>query len=389
MSSHPALVRWHTMTASSSTSIPWLVVIHGTIMAIAWTILAPFGVMMPILFRKVAPTTGPNAFWFVRHKMLLISACCATVVGVIVAVIMVDGAHFTVPHTFGGLIMLVIALIQPLNAVLRPHVPKPEEPSDSPGRRKRRCWFILHRTIGSVGLVLGILVVLSGLLAAGAHIAFVVVVLVWILALVLFVVYKKCCAGASGDVEPAAKQTGSFSHTNSSRVLPTALWGCSSSSIQRARALTHFGCPCCVCGVYVSAARVAQSRGGANVSAATPGDGQRVQTRWWCRWWQRWPPWTLRGSGELFGSFQRRWDLVEGVERVDNTSLPQAQPIYREEASPRPYRTPRWRLSSMVPLKNVFFILKNTSAVRSESEPAWCMGPALGTCEGEARRRKS
>merc|ERR1712039_1115394 len=83
-------------------------------------------------------------------------------VGFIMAIIYVElhSAPFSSSHTFVGLVVVLVGTLQPLNALLRPH--KPEEGQVK--TRKRAAWELMHKGLGWLAVVMGMLNLLFGII---------------------------------------------------------------------------------------------------------------------------------------------------------------------------------------------------------------------------------
>lgn len=140
---------------------------HGWLMAIAWGILCPMAIASSVL-RRFFPGDG---LWFQFHRGLNVSVVLFTVVGFIIAVVALnqdtpDGAaanHFSSEfangHRLFGLIIFILALMQALGGILRPHLPSnPNKASDEengtpeeapkPKSIYRKMWELLHKGMG-------------------------------------------------------------------------------------------------------------------------------------------------------------------------------------------------------------------------------------------------
>jgi Eukaryotic cytochrome b561 len=138
---------------------------HGFIAGIAWGLLSPLAIAASVL-RKLF--NGP--LWFQIHRGLNMLVVVATIVAFGLAVAAInqetpDGAspqHFNPdpnPHKLVGLVIFIIAIVQALLGIFRPHVP--EE-----GKAKstwRAVWEILHRCLGFICLGMAIYQVQSGI----------------------------------------------------------------------------------------------------------------------------------------------------------------------------------------------------------------------------------
>merc|ERR1711948_100382 len=83
-------------------------------------------------------------------------------VGFIMAIIYVElhSAPFSSFHTFIGLLVVIVGTLQPVNALLRPH--KPEEGQVK--TRMRAAWELMHKGLGWLAVVLGMLNLLLGVM---------------------------------------------------------------------------------------------------------------------------------------------------------------------------------------------------------------------------------
>ena len=114
-------------------------VAHGILMYIAWGVLIPTGVMIARFGRHVPPNTGPAQWWFTRHRAIQSFGVLVGIAGAVLAVIMVNegGSRGEVSlHGILGYIVTGLGVLQPVNAILRPH--------PGPGAA-RKCWSAFHK----------------------------------------------------------------------------------------------------------------------------------------------------------------------------------------------------------------------------------------------------
>lgn len=120
-------------------------VLHGIMMMVAWAFLLPGGIV-------VAKFRIPNKdTWFKTHMgMQFLGLICATtgLVLIIVAYNREKLNHFQIPHAKMGLVVMVLAGLQPLNAFIRPPV------GDGRTTFKRMIWEIIHKGLGYVVVLL-------------------------------------------------------------------------------------------------------------------------------------------------------------------------------------------------------------------------------------------
>lgn len=109
--------------------------------------------------------------WFQSHRIVQSCAVLLSLVGLGIAVAMVQqtgSAHFGSVHGALGLAVVLLGVLQPVNAAFRPNPHKPG------GTRSPACflWEVIHR-IGGYGAVLGgAAAIFLGLARAGAAVGF-------------------------------------------------------------------------------------------------------------------------------------------------------------------------------------------------------------------------
>ena len=152
--------------------------LHGLCMTVAWVILAPLAVYIAHFERD----REPEGWWFKMHRSLLSACLLLTAIGFLLAINMVDGAHFHSLHSKLGLAFCLVLALQPLNAWYRPA-------KDDPGRER---WQKLHKTFGSVLMAGSVIIALLGAQIIGAAV---------LVPLVLLII------GVAGAIFRKAKQT--------------------------------------------------------------------------------------------------------------------------------------------------------------------------------------
>ena len=91
--------------------------------------------------------------WFVVHRVLQITVVVLTLVGFALAVYMTEDEgvpHFGSLHQQLGLTLTIIAVIQPLNALIRPQETQSSQPQPTP----RLVWEVVHKVLGYGGWIL-------------------------------------------------------------------------------------------------------------------------------------------------------------------------------------------------------------------------------------------
>jgi len=138
------------MTGASSTArTPPTKIAHATLMWLAWGAFLPSG----ILWARYGKAHG---IWFNFHRGFQLFGILLAVVGWIIGVFVI-GSGTQIAHFYIGTVAVAIAIAQPLNAFIRPHIEKGEAPSLS-----RRIWFFFHSNLGRSALILAMANMLIG-----------------------------------------------------------------------------------------------------------------------------------------------------------------------------------------------------------------------------------
>ena len=111
-------------------------------MAIAWGFLFPSGAFISLGWRSRLA----NGKWLAMHSATQVFGLVLTLAGLAVAVTMVEtGVHFTEPHHIVGLVLIILACLQPLNALARG---KPAAATGGVRTTRRAVWEITHKSVG-------------------------------------------------------------------------------------------------------------------------------------------------------------------------------------------------------------------------------------------------
>ena len=137
---------------------------HGSLMIIGWGFLLPTGVASARLLKH-----RPNALWFKIHRIVqvlgLVVAICGW--GIALAEFSVFGSSGTHSYNHGvmGMTVMVLGLLQPLNAFLRPH------PAEAGERKpvKRLIWEIIHKASGYIAIILAAATIFYGTTVIFGH----------------------------------------------------------------------------------------------------------------------------------------------------------------------------------------------------------------------------
>jgi hypothetical protein len=115
-------------------------IVHAVLMGVGWCVLLPLGVLFARFGRNKSPKTGPKAWWFLRHQVFQYTGLACVLAGFAVAIYMKAGNHFSRLHEKLGLAVVICAVLQPLNAWIRP-APKPVT-------LWRKVWSFWHQSVG-------------------------------------------------------------------------------------------------------------------------------------------------------------------------------------------------------------------------------------------------
>ena len=150
----------------------WYLYVHALLMVAAWGTLIPWGVGIANRARNF----GGKGAWFRVHRRLNTLGWLLQLLGFAAAVYMAwGGAHFDTTHSKVGLAVVTVGTMQPLNALIRPHAPASGEPKPT----IRALWEVLHKGLGWLCTLAGIVNVILGLLLAisnGVDSAFVCII---------------------------------------------------------------------------------------------------------------------------------------------------------------------------------------------------------------------
>merc|ERR1711871_408036 len=126
---------------------------HGACMLLSWGFLLPSGVLAARYLRH-----RPDVLWFRIHRPVQMLGLSLALIGWSIALsrFHVFGSGFNKFSLHGGLGMtvMVIGLLQPINALVRPH-PKPRT-------LRRKVWEHIHKKSGYAAVLLGLVTVTIG-----------------------------------------------------------------------------------------------------------------------------------------------------------------------------------------------------------------------------------
>lgn len=153
-SSRPIRVLLLRGSAEAEQDLRPVLAVHGFMMFVAWGILLPGGTMAA---RYLKSLKGDG--WFQIHVYLQYSGISIMFLGVLFAAAELRGFFVSSVHVKFGVLALLLAVLQPLNAKFRPSKPaNGEVPS-----RNRILWEYLHVITGRSAIIVGIVALFTGM----------------------------------------------------------------------------------------------------------------------------------------------------------------------------------------------------------------------------------
>ena len=138
--------------------------VHGLLMLCAWLGCAGVGMIMARYFKHTWPGTqlGGKDLWFVFHRLLMVVTVLLSLTAVVLVLVEVDVQPLALsslknnPHPVIGLICVILAVLNPIMAVFRPH----------PGAPGRTLFNWAHWAVGNTAHICAVVAIfLAGTLA--------------------------------------------------------------------------------------------------------------------------------------------------------------------------------------------------------------------------------
>lgn len=153
-SSRPIRVLLMRGSAEAEEDLRPVLAVHGFMMFLAWGILLPGGILSARYLKHIK---GDG--WFQIHVYLQYSGLSIVFLGFLFAVAELRGLSFSSLHVKFGMLAIVLAIAQPINAYLRPKKTGAGEEVSS----KRRVWEYIHVIVGRGAIVVGIAALITGM----------------------------------------------------------------------------------------------------------------------------------------------------------------------------------------------------------------------------------
>ncbi|KAJ3679179.1 hypothetical protein LUZ60_017190 [Juncus effusus] len=153
-SSRPVRVLLLRGSAEAEQDLRPVLAVHGFMMFVAWGFLLPGGVLAA---RYLKHLKGDG--WFQTHVYLQYSGIAIMLLGVLFAAAELRGFFISSLHVKFGVVALILAFIQPLNAYLRPKKPESGQLASS----QRVFWEYLHIYTGRTAVLAGTVALFTGM----------------------------------------------------------------------------------------------------------------------------------------------------------------------------------------------------------------------------------
>ncbi|XP_031558496.1 cytochrome b561 and DOMON domain-containing protein At3g07570-like [Actinia tenebrosa] len=132
-----------------------LIMLHGIFMFIGWGVLLQLGAFLARYYRHKDP------WWFKMHRALQVVGLLFTIAGLACGIVSVPFGHLKFAHSIIGLVVMIVGLLQPLNALFRPH-----KFPDGSRTIKRIIWEWYHKLAGRAALILALINISLGVFLA-------------------------------------------------------------------------------------------------------------------------------------------------------------------------------------------------------------------------------
>jgi len=135
--------------------------IHASLMMVSWGFLLPSGTLLAKFYKH-----RPDGLWFKLHRGIQMFGLLLAVIGWSIALhnfsVFKDYGFRNYQHGICGMVVMVLGLLQPLNALIRPHPPKDASEEKSTARL---VWEIWHKSSGWMAVVLAVPTIVLGTLS--------------------------------------------------------------------------------------------------------------------------------------------------------------------------------------------------------------------------------
>ncbi len=146
--------------AQSGLSLRQIHFLHASLMMVAWGFLLPSGTLVAKFYKH-----RPDGLWFKLHRGIQMLGLLLALIGWIIALInfnvFKDVGFRNYQHGICGMVVMILGILQPLNALIRPHAPENGEEITT----KRFLWELWHKTSGWTAVLLAVPTIVLGTLS--------------------------------------------------------------------------------------------------------------------------------------------------------------------------------------------------------------------------------
>ena len=132
--------------------------IHGSLMMASWGFLLPSGTLIAKFYKH-----RPDGLWFKLHRAIQTLGLLLALIGWIIALVnfnvFKDFGYRNFQHGILGMVVMILGILQPLNALIRPHAPESEDEAKS---TSRVVWEIWHKASGWIAVLLAVPTIVLG-----------------------------------------------------------------------------------------------------------------------------------------------------------------------------------------------------------------------------------
>lgn len=149
-----------TGNAQAGLSLRQLYFVHGILMMVAWGFLLPSGTLLAKFYKH-----RPDGLWFKLHRGIQTLGLLLALAGWILALVnfsvFKDVGFNNYRHGICGMVVMILGILQPLNALIRPHAPEGDEEKST----TRLLWEIWHKSSGWIAVLLAVPTIVLGTLS--------------------------------------------------------------------------------------------------------------------------------------------------------------------------------------------------------------------------------
>jgi len=146
--------------AQAGLSLRQIHFMHGILMMVAWGFLLPSGTLLAKFYKH-----RPDGLWFKLHRGIQTLGLLLALTGWIIALknfnVFKDVGFHNYRHGICGMVVMILGILQPLNALIRPHAPEGDEEKTT----TRFLWEIWHKSSGWIAVLLAVPTIVLGTLS--------------------------------------------------------------------------------------------------------------------------------------------------------------------------------------------------------------------------------